>query len=167
MARGQGSRWHLHTQCALFYLGRAPGDYKGHLLWEVPGQLQEVDPEERCPGREPPVSTEDEQSLEAALVAGQKALRGEGYKVSEVTGAQQGKRRLGSLGNGKLMGNHQIRAIPRDGKVIGISGHGAAWSQGGHGGQQRALGYGLRPHLLTLGPADHEGLTLAALGWAP
>lgn len=113
------------------------------------------------------MSTEDEQSLEAALVAGQKALWGEGYRVSEVTGAQQGKRRLGSLGNGKLMGNHQIRAIPRDGKVIRISGHGAAWSRGGHGGQQRALGYGLRPHLLTLGPADHEGLTLAALGWAP
>lgn len=91
---------------------------------------------------------------------------GEGYRVREVTGGQQGKGRLGSLGNGKLMGNHQIRAIPRDRKVTGISGNGGAWSQGGHGGQQRALGHRPRPHLLTLGPADHEGLTLAALGWA-
>lgn len=107
MVRGQGSRWHLHTQCALFYLGCAPGDYKGHLFWEVPGQLQEVDPKEGCPGWEPLVSTEDEQSLEAALVAGQKALGGEGYRVREVIDGQQGKRRLGSLENGKLMGNHQ------------------------------------------------------------
>lgn len=76
MAKGQGSRWHLHTQGALFYLSRAPGDYKGHLLREVPGQLQEVNPKEGCPSWEPPVSTEDQQSLEAALVAGQKALWG-------------------------------------------------------------------------------------------
>lgn len=33
------------------------------------------------------------------------------------------------------------------------------------GGQQRALSHWPRPHLLTLGPADHEGLTLPALGW--
>lgn len=35
------------------------------------------------------------------------------------------------------------------------------------GGQQRALGHRPGPHLLTFGPADHEGLTLSALGWAP
>lgn len=75
------------------------------------------------------MSTEDEQSLKAALVAGQKALGEEGYRIREVIGGQQGKKRLGSLGNGKLMENHQIRTIPRDRKVIGISGHGGAWSQ--------------------------------------
>lgn len=78
MVQGQGLRLHLHTQSALFYLSRAPGDDKGHLFREVPGQLQEVDPEEGCPGWEPPVSTEDQQSLKAALVAGQKALGGGG-----------------------------------------------------------------------------------------
>lgn len=57
---GQESRQHLHTQGTLFYLGRALGYHKGHLLREVPGQLQEVDPKEGRPGWEPPVSTEDQ-----------------------------------------------------------------------------------------------------------
>lgn len=35
------------------------------------------------------------------------------------------------------------------------------------GGQQRALSHWPRPYLLTLGPADHEGVALPALGWAP
>lgn len=85
--KGQESRWHLHTQGTLFYLGRAPGDYKGHLFWKVPGQLQEVDPKEGCPCWEPPVPTEDQQSLKAALVAGQKALGGK----SQGQGGQQEK----------------------------------------------------------------------------
>lgn len=90
MVKGQGSKQHLHTQGALFYLSCAPGDHKGYLLREVSGQLQEVNPKEGGPGWEPPVSTEDQQSLEAALVAGQKALGGRS-QVREVTGGHQGR----------------------------------------------------------------------------
>lgn len=52
---------------------------------------------------------------------------------------------------------------------MGISGQGGGWGQGRQWdiseGQPRLLGHQPRPHLLALCPADHEGLTLSALGW--
>lgn len=91
-ASDQGSRWHLHTQGPVFDLGRALGDHEGDLLGEVPGELEEVHTKEGRPGWEPPVSTEDQQSLKAALVAGQEALR-KGHRIGRSLGISRGLKR--------------------------------------------------------------------------
>lgn len=70
---------YLQAQRTVFYLSCASGDHKGHLLREISGELQEVNPKERHPGWKAPVSTKDEEGLQAALVTGQKAL-GEGHR---------------------------------------------------------------------------------------
>lgn len=94
------ARLHLHTQATLLDLGGALGDHEGHLFREAPGQLQEVNPEERRPGWELPVSAEDQQGLQAAFVAGQEALGwgggGERSWVKAVTQARE--RARGSMG---------------------------------------------------------------------
>lgn len=88
------------------------------------------------------------------------------------------KKRSGrSQGSGKVKAVRVLRGRDAPGRSLG---QGWSQEQEGHGtirpwrslgrrevsGSQRA-GHRPGPHLLTFGPADHEGLALAALGRAP